>query len=101
MGLGIVVTDYTGEVFDRIDDPKNILHRILPPGDEESASVLSKIDWYGDTYFNYLQLVLFMREWDQLRQRAETSEDHELIDGVMNLAVRCRKDRMLLRFIGD
>jgi hypothetical protein len=51
MGLGIVVTDYTNEVFDRVDDPKNILHRILPPADEESASLLSKIDWYEDTYF--------------------------------------------------
>jgi hypothetical protein len=101
MGLGIVVTDYTGKVFDRIDDPKNILHRILPPYDEESASLLSKIDWYGDTYFNYLQLGQFIREWDQLRQRAETSADGELIDGVEKLAVRCRKERMLLRFIGD
>ena len=101
MGLGIVVTDYTNTVFDRVDDPKNILHRLLPPCDEESASVLSKIDWYGDTYFNYLQLGQFMREWEQLRQRAETSEERELIDGVMNLARRCREDRSLLRFIGD
>jgi hypothetical protein len=101
MGLSVVVTDYTGAFFDRVDDPKNILHRILPPGDEESASVLSKIDWYGDTYFNYIQLGQFMREWDQLRQRAETSEDGELIERVMNLARRCREDRSLLRFIGD
>jgi hypothetical protein len=101
MGLGIIVTDYTGTVFDTVDDPKNILHRILPTGDEESASVLSKIDWYGDTYFNYIQLWQFMREWDQLRQRAETSEAEELIDGVKKLAMRCREERMLLRFIGD
>jgi hypothetical protein len=85
----------------RRDDPKNILHRILPPGDEESGSVLSKIDWYGDTYFNYIQLRQFIKEWDQLRQRAETSEDYELIDGVKKLAIRCREERMLLRFIGD
>ena len=101
MGLGFVVTDYTNTVFDRVDDPKNILHGLLPPCDEESASVLSKIDWYGDTYFNYLQLGQFMREWEQLRQRAGTSEERELIDGVMNLARRCGEDRSLLRFIGD
>jgi hypothetical protein len=42
MGLGIVVTDYTNTVFDRVDDPKNILHRLLPPCREESAIVWSR-----------------------------------------------------------
>jgi hypothetical protein len=101
MGLSIVVTDYSGKVFERIDDPKNFLHKLLPPSDEESATMLAKIDWYGDTYFNYLQIGRFLGEWDQLGQRAETPEESELIDGVIRLAKRCREDRTLLRFIGD
>lgn len=101
MGLNIVVTDYTGELFEKIEDPKNILHRLLPPSDEESASLLAKIDWYGDTYFNYLQIKRFLEEWGRLQQRARTPEENELVEGVRRLAMRCQHDRSLLRFIGD
>jgi|SRR5882762_8446645 len=76
MGLNIVLTDCNGELLDRIDDPKNLLHRLLPTTDETSERVLAKIDWYGDTYFNYLQIERFLEEWDELEQRAESSEEY-------------------------
>jgi len=101
MGLNIVLTDCNGEPIERIDDLKNVLHKLLPPADEASASVLAKIDWYGDTYFNYLQIKRFLEEWDQLEQRAESSEEKALIVALRRLAVRCQSDRALLRFIGD
>jgi hypothetical protein len=101
MGLGIVLTDCNGEPIERTDDPKNFLHKLLPPADEASDSVLAKIDWYGDTYFNYLQINRFLEEWDQMQQRAETPEENELIDEVRRLANRCREEHGLLRFIGD
>jgi hypothetical protein len=101
MGLNIVLTDCNGKVLERIDDPKNLLHKLLPPADEASESVLAKIDWYGDTYFNYLQAKRFLEEWDQLKQRAESLEEKTLIVSVRQLAVRCQNDRDLLRFIGD
>jgi hypothetical protein len=101
MGLNIVLTDCNGEFIERIDDPKNILHKLLPPADGASDSLLSKIDWYGDTYFNHLQIGRFLKEWDRLEQRAEASEEKALIVGVRRLAVRCQNDRALLRFIGD
>jgi hypothetical protein len=74
MGLSIVVTDYSGKVFARIYDPRNFLHKLFPPSDEESATMLAKIDWYGDTCLNYLQIGQFLGEWDQLSQRTATSE---------------------------
>jgi hypothetical protein len=92
------VTDYTGEEFDRIADPRNILHKLLPQSDE---GLLEKIDWYGDTYFNDLQIKPFLEEGDQLGQGAQTPEENELVDGVRRLAKRCQEDRSLLRFIGD
>jgi len=101
MGLSILVTDYSGTVFERIDDPKNALHKLLPTCDEESASLLAKIDWYGDTYFNYLQIKGFLAEWEELGKRAETPEENALVNGVRRLAKRCQADRSLLRFIGD
>jgi len=101
MGLNIVLTDCNGEFVERIDDPRNLLHRLLPPADEESESVLAKIDSYGDTYFNHLQIWRFLREWDELEQRVQSPEEKELIIGVRHLALRCQKDRTLLRMIGD
>ena len=101
MGLGIALVDFKCEVLDRIDDPHNLLHRLLPPADEGSSQLLAKIDWYGDTYFNYLQMKDFLGEWDQLAQSAKTLEERTLVDEVRRLAVRCQKDREILRFIGD
>jgi hypothetical protein len=89
------------EVLDRVDDPHNFLHGLLPPADEESHQLLAKIDWYGDTYFNYLQMKIFLDEWDQLARRAQTPEERTLLDEVRRLALRCQKDREILRFIGD
>jgi hypothetical protein len=63
--------------------------------------VLAKIDWYGDTYFNYLQVKRFLEEWDQLEQHAESPEEKALLVGVRQLAVRCQNHRGLLLFIGD
>lgn len=99
--MNIVLTDCNGEFVERIDDPKNFLHKLLPPADEASDSVLAKSDWYGDTYFNRLQIRRFLEEWSQLEQRLESPEERALIVAVRNLAVRSRNDQTLLRFIGD
>lgn len=101
MGLNIVLIDFNGKPIESIDDPKNFLHRLLPPSDEASDSMLAKIDWYGDTYFNYLQMKRFLEEWDRLEQGTESSEDKILISALRRLALRCQQDRCLLRFIGD
>lgn len=101
MGLSVILTDCNGELIDRFDDSKNILHKLLPASSEKSDAALAKIDWYGDTYFNYLQMTRFLEEWDQLERRAESSEEKAVVTGVRKLAVRCHKDRGLLRFIGD
>jgi len=101
MGMNIVLIDCNGKFVERIDDPKNFLHKLLPPADEASDSVLAKIDWYGDTYFNYLQIKRFLEEWDQLEKRVESSEEKALVAGLRQLALRCQNDRALLRFVGD
>src|SRR5690349_965846 len=101
MGLGIVLTDCNGKLLERVDDPRNCLHRLLPAANDDSGCVLAKIDWYGDTYFNYLQIKGLLEEWDQLAQIAENPEERALIDVVRRLAVRCQKDRGLLQFVGD
>jgi hypothetical protein len=56
MGLSIILADCNGELIQRFDDPKNVLHKLLPASSETSNVTLAKIDWYGYTYFNYLQM---------------------------------------------
>jgi hypothetical protein len=90
MGLGIAVVTFTGEIVDRVDDPRNFPHRLLPPADEDSDQLLAKVDWYGDTYFNYLQMKRFLREWDEMGKRARTTEEQTLIAVVRKFAVRCQ-----------
>jgi hypothetical protein len=101
MGLGIAVVNHKGEILERVDDPKNYLHKLLPSSDEEAPSILTKVDWYGDTYFNYLQTKQFLAEWEQLAQRAQEGEERSLVDAVKTLALRCQHERNVLRFIGD
>jgi hypothetical protein len=101
MGISIVLVDCNGDIVDRLDDTANLLHKILPPASEDSGSLLSKIDWYGETYFNYLQMKQFLGEWKELLARARTSEEKALISCVRDMARRCRKTRDVLTFVGD
>jgi hypothetical protein len=101
MGLDITLLSYRGETIETIGDPKNFLHKILPPADEESDNLLTKIDWYGDTFFNYLQMKRFLAEWGSLAARARTTDEQNLLASVRSLAMRCQKDRGILKFTGD
>jgi hypothetical protein len=101
MGLNAALVDFRGKILDRIDDPTNLLHKVLPSMDEKPGHLLSKIDWYGDTYFNYLQMPQFLSEWADLEERAQTPQEQSLVAAIRNVADRCLRDRGLLRFIGD
>jgi hypothetical protein len=100
MGLTVVWTDCNGKFLETVHDPHNFLHRVLIP-DDATDSVLAKIDWYGDTYFNYLQIPRFLEEWNQLERHVESAEEKALIDDVRRLAVKAQADGGLLRFVGD
>jgi hypothetical protein len=101
MGLSIAMSGLDGKILERIDDPRNVLHRLLPPASDTDNRCLAKIDWYGDTYFNYLQIPGLLAELDELGRRASTGEESTLIVAISELAVRCSQKRFLLRFIGD
>jgi hypothetical protein len=101
MGLAVVLVDCNGKVIETVADPKNFLHRLLPTGDEQSKDVMDKIDWYGDTYFNYLQMAQFLLEWNRLLRKAKSPEEEGLVRTIEKLAVRCQSERDLLGFVGD
>jgi len=47
MGLSITLINFKAETIDRVDDPKNLLHKLLPSANEDSDRLLAAIDWYA------------------------------------------------------
>jgi hypothetical protein len=102
MGLSVVLETESGEEVERVDDPGNVLHRLLPGADDRSFSLLRFIDWYGDTVFNQLQMESFRSEWERLDKNGESLEEKALLDRVDELARRSQQEpHLYLKFYGD
>lgn len=102
MGISVVLETESGREVERIDDPTNVLHLLLPTEDDTSFEYLSRIDWYGDTVFNRLQIDAFLAEWERVRARAQTSEAVTLHARIEELAKRGEQEpHLYLKFYGD
>jgi hypothetical protein len=99
MGLYIALQKESGELVEGVADDKNLLHNLLPRDD---GSLLSCIDWYGDTTFNGLQMKPFLIEWQELQKAARSEEEVTLLNDIQTLAARCRHGiHLYLKFVGD
>jgi hypothetical protein len=102
MGITTVLQGEDGAQLGAVEDPTNVLHRILPAHDDESYHYINQIDWYGDTVFNYLQAQRFLAEWCTLESQATAEEARRVFDGIRSLAERMASERLTyLKFIGD
>ncbi len=82
MGLVIELQDEFGGKISSVADTKNWLPQILGPLQDDSHPFLDSIDLYGDTVFNRLQMNRFLREWEDLAERAKTPEVLTLVSEV-------------------
>jgi hypothetical protein len=102
MGLTIVLETEDAGALETVEDPTNLLHRMLPAQDEPGFSILSCIDSYGDTVFNRLQSSGFIGEWSRLKDRLQNVQERDLWDRIQKLAERVAQGRHLyLKFYGD
>jgi hypothetical protein len=102
MGLGIELQDDWGGKLEGVYDPKNYLHKLLPPNDDDTHPMLASIDWYGDTVFNKLQMRRFLTEWAEVLVKVQTQEERELVSKIEAIAHRVRDEvGLYLKFIGD
>ncbi len=102
MGLDVILEWEDGERIEDVGDPHNLLHRLLPPHDDDSYQCLRFIDWYGDTVFNRLQMTPFLAEWERLYSAAQSEEEKELLRSIETLARRCQSEpHLYLKFYGD
>jgi hypothetical protein len=99
MGLSICLQKESGRTIAVVDDPRNLLHRLLP---QTGEGILNGIDWYGDTIFNSQQMKQFIPAWQSLFDEAAAADDKALLSSVMALAERCANGTHLyLKFEGD
>ena len=102
MGITAVLETEDGKKLETVEDPTNVLHRILPEAGDPSYQCLSCIDWYGDTIFNYLQAQQLLAEWQTLAGKKGDPETERVVDGIHKLAERLREERhVYLKFYGD
>jgi hypothetical protein len=102
MGITVVRETEDGNSLGSVEDPSNLLHRLLPTLKDTSFQVLRFIDWYGDTVINRPQLELFLEEWDRITQGAKTEEERMLLSRIGDLAAQAQRElHTYLKFYGD
>jgi hypothetical protein len=102
MGLTVVISNEKGEPTKWVEDPANMLARLLPGEDDRTFSLLRYIDPYADTVFNQIQMTDFLAEWARISLRAHTPEEKSLLLRIEELA-RETSDapHRYLKFVGD
>jgi len=102
MGLTAVLENEAGEPLERVEDPTNVLHRLLPDPEDTRYRFIGTIDWYGDTIFNYLQATQFLDEWRRIAANASGPSETALMRAIETMADRMANERHLyLKFYGD
>jgi len=102
VGLAIVLQDERGTRIDGVEDPRNILHRLLPSADDPKSRCLRYVDWYGDTVFNRWQIVDVLDELRLLVEKAQGDDEKSLLDRIIDLAERCKHEpHLYVKFCGD
>lgn len=104
MGLAAVLETERREALSVIEDPTNVLHRILPQSGDCGYCLINCIDWYGNTTFNYLQAPRFLSEWTRLGEATATNDKEaaRVVEGIRSLAERLQREvHVYLTFYGD
>lgn len=103
MGLTIELYDEHGDPQGgTVEDPTNILHRLLRERDLTACPMLSGIDWYGDTIFNGQQMERLIPEWQSLADGAKSPEERRIVADVLQRARECQNGvHLYLKFVGE
>lgn len=101
MGVDVYIETEFGERIEEFLDPKGIIARLLPIGDNR-FSLLRYIDLYGNTIFNRLQMEQLLFELEQLKNDDRTPEEIAVIEKLQEMARRCQNEpHLYLKFYGD
>lgn len=102
MGITTILEAEDGTPLDTIEDPTNVLHRVLPEFGDSGYHCLIYIDWYGNTVFNNLQSQRLLKEWCTLKSDKHDLEAERVLNSIRKLVERLGKEpHIYLKFYGD
>jgi hypothetical protein len=102
MGLTIVRETEDGTSLGSVEDPSNLLHRLLPSPKDTAFQVLRFIDRYSDTVINRPQLEPFLEEWGQIAQVLKPKKSGRCSLGFVIFAAQAQEEvQTYLKFYGD
>jgi hypothetical protein len=97
MSLVVKLEDDLGERGEWV-----MLHGVVPSEANGNFALLTGIDPFGKTVFNHLQMKVFLKEWELVKDRVRDDSQLEAWNKVKSMAEQCRDDRDLyLRFVGN
>jgi hypothetical protein len=97
MSLVVKLEDDLGERSEWV-----MLHGVVPSEANGNFALLTGIDPFGKTVFNHLQMKIFLKEWELVKDRVRDDSQLEAWNKVKSMAEQCRDDRDLyLRFVGN
>jgi hypothetical protein len=102
MGILVVVENERGTQIASLEDPTNILHRVLPALDDPGFQFLNYVDWYGDTTFNRYQVPGVRKELKRLSGELGNIFEQNFLKQLDVLAERAEsRVHLYLKFYGD
>ena len=102
MGITVKLESEDGSEIECVEDPTNVLHRVLPESGSIDFQWANTIDWYGDTVFNHLQAASLRREWAVLIRNAADKITKEVLEQIDGLLQKCAAgDHLYVKFYGD
>lgn len=103
MGLTVELYDEQGDPqAGSVEDPTNVLHRLLREKDLAAYPMLSGIDWYGDTIFNGQQMERLIPEWQSLADATKSAAEQRVVASILKLARQCQDGvHLYLKFMGE
>lgn len=102
MGITIALENEDGTQVETAEDPRDLLHRVLPAPEDRAFQWAGTIDWYGDTTFNGLQAGRLLKEWRRLIEATTDAETVALLRRVEDFLVRASTEvHTYVKFYGD
>lgn len=102
VGLTVTLQDENGNAHESVEDPRNLLHAVLPGSEDSRFPWAGSIDRYGDTTFNRVQAERLHTEWLRLAVTAADPETQALLRRIEDLLKRCASGvHLYVKFWGD
>lgn len=102
MAIDVQLESETGECLESLQDPSNLVARLLPRLDDAQSICLRFVDPYGDTVFNNLQMATLIIELENAIENASDERVAAHGKAILRMLNTCRNTvHTYVKFYGD